>query len=87
METYDRTLDSTRKYLSPDHDVLEVGYGTGATALRLASSVKRIVATDIAYCAKPQPSQFNGNFGQLRALAVSLDRPILARPDRASVVR
>jgi ubiquinone/menaquinone biosynthesis C-methylase UbiE len=47
-ESYERTLDCTRKYLSPNDTVLEVGCGTGTTALRLAPNVKQLVASDIS---------------------------------------
>ena len=43
---YQRTLERVRAYLGPDHSVLEVGCGTGTTALELAASARRIVATD-----------------------------------------
>ena len=45
-ESYDKTLDCTRKHLSASDEVLEVGCGTGTTALLLAPSVKRIIASD-----------------------------------------
>jgi len=48
MENYDKTLDCTRKHLSASDNVLEVGCGTGTTALLLAPSVKQITATDIS---------------------------------------
>ncbi len=48
MESYNRTLDCTRKHLSASDKVLEVGCGTGTTALLLAPSVKQITATDIS---------------------------------------
>jgi ubiquinone/menaquinone biosynthesis C-methylase UbiE len=47
-ENYDKTLERTRKFLSPRDDVLEVGCGTGTTALHLATCVKQITATDIS---------------------------------------
>lgn len=46
--SYDKTLACTRKHLSASDHVLEVGCGTGTTALRLAPSVARITATDIS---------------------------------------
>lgn len=46
--SYRYTFDRTLTYLSPDDEVLEVGCGTGSTALELAPHVKRIVATDIS---------------------------------------
>lgn len=48
MAGYERTLERTRHYLKSDHVVFEFGCGTGTTALKLASYVGRIVATDIS---------------------------------------
>lgn len=45
---YERTLERTRALLSPDMRVLELGCGTGTTALRLAGSVQAYLATDIS---------------------------------------
>lgn len=45
---YNLTLDRTRAYLSEDDNVLEVGCGSGATALALAPGVARITASDIS---------------------------------------
>jgi ubiquinone/menaquinone biosynthesis C-methylase UbiE len=45
---YERTLNRTRQYLSSTDAVLELGCGTGTTALRLAPHVRRLVATDIS---------------------------------------
>ena len=47
-ENYTKTLDCTRKHLSASDEVLEVGCGTGTTALLLAPSVKQITASDIS---------------------------------------
>ncbi|MGI9592364.1 MAG: class I SAM-dependent methyltransferase, partial [Myxococcota bacterium] len=47
-EAYNETLDRTRKHLSASDEVLEVGCGTGTTALLLAASAKRITATDVS---------------------------------------
>lgn len=48
MAGYERTLERTRHYLKRDDVVFEFGCGTGTTALKLAPSVGRIVATDIS---------------------------------------
>lgn len=48
MEAYEQTMARTRAYLSADQDVLEVGCGTGSTALLLAPNVKQMTASDIS---------------------------------------
>lgn len=48
IEDYTYTLGRTRSYLGPDSRVLEIGCGTGSTALELSGSAKVIVATDIS---------------------------------------
>lgn len=48
MPGYDRTLDHTRRYLKSTDTVFEFGCGTGTTALNLAPSVARIVASDVS---------------------------------------
>jgi 2-polyprenyl-3-methyl-5-hydroxy-6-metoxy-1,4-benzoquinol methylase len=45
---YAQTLERTRTYLSTDLRCLEIGCGTGTTALKLASSVGQLTATDIS---------------------------------------
>lgn len=47
-EGYERTIARTRDHLDRSMDVIEFGCGTGTTALKLAPSVGRIVATDIS---------------------------------------
>ena len=46
--TYEKKLDITRKYFRPDMEVLELGCGTGSTALAHAPYVKHILATDLS---------------------------------------
>lgn len=47
-EGYARTLDRTRHYLCGTDTVLELGCGTGTTALKLAAHVSRMMATDVS---------------------------------------
>jgi SAM-dependent methyltransferase len=47
-EAWEETLARTRAHLSPDDRVLELGCGTGSTALRLAPEVASYIATDDA---------------------------------------
>lgn len=48
MATYEHTLARTRAYLPADAKALEIGCGTGTTALKLAGDVGSLLATDIA---------------------------------------
>ena len=48
MAAYEYTLDRTRAYLKPTDRVLELGRGTGSTALLLAGSVAQYHGTDIS---------------------------------------
>ncbi len=45
---YERKLAKTRDYMNADMEVLEIGCGTGTTAIHHASAVKHIRATDIS---------------------------------------
>ncbi len=45
---YAETLDRTRAHLNPSDTILEIGCGTGTTALKLADAVQSIVATDLS---------------------------------------
>jgi len=47
-KAYLTTLNKTRGYLSADDRILEVGCGTGSTALLLAENVREITATDVS---------------------------------------
>ena len=48
MAAYEHTMARTRSYLHPADHVLEVGCGTGSTALLLAPEVAHITATDVS---------------------------------------
>ena len=48
MAAYEYTLGRTRSYLKPEHRALELGCGTGSTAIELAPDVREIVGTDLS---------------------------------------
>jgi len=48
MAGYEVTLRRVQGLLSADQDVLEIGCGTGSTALRLAPRTRRLLATDVS---------------------------------------
>ncbi len=48
MEGYQNTLARTKSYLNAEDSVLEIGCGTGSTALLLAPHVAQITASDLA---------------------------------------
>lgn len=48
MAGYEKTLQRVQALLRPEHEVLEIGCGTGSTALRLAPGVQRMLATDVS---------------------------------------
>jgi len=47
-ETYHKKLRVTREYFRPEMEVLEIGCGTGSTAIAHAPYVKHILAVDIS---------------------------------------
>ena len=47
-EAYAQTLERTRTYLKQSDHMLELGCGTGTTALKLAGAVERITASDLS---------------------------------------
>lgn len=48
MDVYERTMARTRAYLTPTDHVLEIGCGSGSTALLLSQSAAHITASDIS---------------------------------------
>ena len=78
MAAYEKTLARTRALLTGSHRVLEIGCGTGTTALRLAPCCGHLVATDVSaemiavarekLAAAPQPN--------LEFLVADADAPV-----------
>ncbi len=48
LDAYNYSLERTRSYLTPDDRMLELGCGTGSTALLLADAVRHVTASDIS---------------------------------------
>lgn len=48
IPAYEATLDHVRRYLAPNQNVIEVGCGTGSTALVLAENAARYTGTDFS---------------------------------------
>ena len=48
MAAYEYTLERTKSYLGVDDKVLEIGCGTGSTALLVAPHVREIIGADIS---------------------------------------
>lgn len=81
MQAYEYTLGRTLSYLSQDDRVLELGSGTGNTAIQIAPHVREIVGTDISpammeiAAARPNPKG-NATFRALTAeQAAKLNEP------------
>lgn len=47
-KAYEQTLERTRSHITTSDNVLEIGCGTGSTALLLAKSANHITATDLS---------------------------------------
>ena len=48
QDSYEKTLNRVRAHLTPQDNVLEIGCGTGSTALTLSTAAGHIHATDIS---------------------------------------
>ncbi|SNT35949.1 class I SAM-dependent methyltransferase [Antarctobacter heliothermus] len=48
MDAYEATLERVRHWMRPDMSVMELGCGTGTTALKLADSVAQYLGTDLS---------------------------------------
>ncbi|PTX56677.1 ubiquinone/menaquinone biosynthesis C-methylase UbiE [Litoreibacter ponti] len=80
LDNYHRSLERTRSYLKPTDRVLELGCGTGSTALLLADNVAEYVGTDISGAmidiARAKPDAPDG----LRFVQASADAAIEGAP-------
>ncbi len=77
MAGYERTLQRVQGLLSAEHNVLELGCGTGTTALRLAAGTRRLLATDISaqMIAIAQAKLANQPIAQLQFSVADADAP------------
>jgi ubiquinone/menaquinone biosynthesis C-methylase UbiE len=75
MDAYTYTLERTRSHLSPDDSVLEIGCGSGSTALLLAPSVREITASDVSpnMIAVGRRKASAEGVGNIRFLAAGID--------------
>lgn len=48
VPSWEQTLDHIRRYLTPESAVLEIGGGTGSSALKLAPDAKEILCSDVS---------------------------------------
>ena len=81
MAGYEATLRRVQALLSKEHDALEIGCGTGSTALRLAPFTRHLLGTDISsemiaiarerLAAQPMP--------QLSFLVADADMPVFGQ--------
>jgi ubiquinone/menaquinone biosynthesis C-methylase UbiE len=77
QKSYEYTLERTVSYLKPTDRVLELGCGTGSTALRLSGVVSEIMATDIStgMLAVGKRKAVEGNVTNLSFVTCDADRP------------
>lgn len=87
MAGYEFTLRQVEHLLTADQDVLEIGCGTGTTALRLAPFTRRLLATDVSACmiAIAQEKLAAQSVPQLRLAVADAEEPV-AGPDAFDVV-
>lgn len=83
IASYEHKLDKTREYFTKDTKILEIGCGTGSTAILHAPHVSHILATDvsakmleIANNKTKKEKISNITFKQVEALDISLTEPV-----------
>lgn len=82
MGGYEETLARTRSFLRADDHLLEIGCGTGSTALLLAPSVQRMTATDISseMLAIAEEKRRKTNLTNLAFVQTEATKPIAGAP-------
>lgn len=80
MAGYEATLRRVQALLSPESDVLEIGCGTGTSALRLAPFTRSLLATDVSagMIAIAQEKLAQQPMPQLRFAVADADAPVAA---------
>lgn len=80
MDAYRHTLERTREHLKAGDQILELGCGTGSTALLLAPSVQSITASDISdkMVAIGREKAKAEGIENIRFVAADLQDPVLA---------
>lgn len=82
MAAYEATLERTRSFLHANDHILEIGCGTGGTALHLSSSVAQVTATDISskMLGIAEEKLRNGGQNNVRFLQVPAMKPMADAP-------
>ena len=88
MAGYERSMRRTAALLGEDHRVLEVGCGTGTSALRLAERTGSILATDIsgAMIAIARQKAAHAGCGNVRFEVAGVDDTLDAHPPYDAVL-
>ena len=82
IPVYETTLERTQSYLTKNDHVLEIGCGTGSTALRLAPYVANYTATDFSgeMIKIAEEKLSKAPQGNLRFLQVAAEKPLADAP-------
>lgn len=88
QDAYETTLARTASYLHPDQQVVELGCGTGTTALHLATGVAGVTASDLSpnMIRIAERKAAEAGTTNVRFVAADLFDPVLAGPPRDAVL-